>query len=143
MTNNFPEHYPRFEKPTPSSIQELMDTFYQKKFGARYNSQAGLIEPHGAACSLKLSVADIDRELLKIPRIKFFAEKNPRWQHGTELVCIAKVTLWVPAKYVAKRTIKLLQKPFKYVKALQNQVTHRHQNNRQSHTVDKNPFRVI
>ncbi|WP_413289282.1 hypothetical protein [Bdellovibrio sp. HCB337] len=128
MANNFPEHYPRYERSTPSATQDLMHAFYSKKFGNRYNSTQGLIEPVGEACAVKVHVADIDTDLLKIPRIKFFAEKNPRWQEGTELVCVAKVTLWVPAKYVAKRIYKLLQKPFKYVKALQNQVTHSYQN---------------
>jgi hypothetical protein len=143
MTNNFPEHFPRFERPTPEPIQKLMDAFYRKKFDKRYNSQAGLIEPQGEACALKLSVADIDRQLLNVPRIHFFAEKNPNWQHGTELACIAKVTLWVPVKYAAKRMLKLAQKPFKYVKALKNQVAHRDHNHSQSHAVDKDPFRIL
>lgn len=108
MANNFPLHYPRFEKPTPQKIQIFIDHFYTNKFGASYNSEKGLIQPQEISSSLKTTVADIDSDLLKHPRIHFFARQNPGWIYGQELTCIAEVTLWVPLRYTLKRIYKII-----------------------------------
>lgn len=106
MANNFPKHFPRFECPTPPFERAAMDQFYGSKFGASYISEKNWILPQGNSYALRVSVADIDYGLLKIPRISFFVERNPQWQKGYELTCIAHVSLWVPFRYFLKRTIK-------------------------------------
>lgn len=106
MANNFHTHYPRFEEKTPTFYQQLMDSFYAKKFKETYSLDKNLMTPVGESCHVKIDVAEIDEELLKIPRVNFFNKMNPDWQTGTELCCIARMTLFMPIKYTIKKFIK-------------------------------------
>ena len=110
MANNFQTHYPRFEEKTPVYYQEVMDSFYAKKFKETYSAEKNLMTPVGESCHVKHDVAEIDEELLKIPRVKFFNKMNPDWHTGTELCCIARMTLFMPVKYAIKKFIKGLLK---------------------------------
>jgi hypothetical protein len=107
MARNFATHYPRYEEPTPPIYEELMDNFYSMKFKHHYSSETGLITYEDDSCALKDSVAEITSEHLKDPRIAFFVEKNPKWSHGHELTCIAKMTVFMPLKYMLKKTFKV------------------------------------
>jgi hypothetical protein len=102
MANNFREHYPRYEERTPAHIQDIMNAFYGEKFGASYDARTGIITPHD--CRLREGVAAVTDELRrKVPRIEFFASKNPRWADGYELACIAEMTLFMPLYYSIKK----------------------------------------
>ena len=108
MTNNFPVHYPRFEKKTPTLTQETMNTFYSLRYPKGYDAAAGLIRIPQENGALKYDVAEIDTEkLLKYPRIRFFVDKNPQWQQGVELACIAQVDMTISLRYVVKRIKKI------------------------------------
>ncbi len=110
MTNNFPTHFPRFEMETPLAYKEVMDTFYTGRFGTCYSSSEKLIrfEKNKSSC-LKSDVAEIAEELRKNPRIAYFERRNPQWDRGVELACVARVNLWIPARYVIKRMLKFLK----------------------------------
>jgi len=109
MTNNFPVHYPRFEKPTPDRFRRIMDRFYQMRYGDLYAPAKGLIHfPSSSLSCLRPAVADLGPELLKHPRIYFYADHNPEWANGVELACVAEVTLWIPLRYALKRLAKTL-----------------------------------
>lgn len=121
MTNNFSVHYPRFEKGTPRSYQTVMEEFYGQRFGKLYDSKRNLIRFDQDKISyLKISVADITEELRRNPRIAFFEKANPDWKEGAELACVAKVTMWIPLRYVFKRFFKLFKatKPSRRFEAL-------------------------
>ena len=107
MANNFATHYPRYDQPIPAEYKKLMDDFYCVRFGENYDSSTGLISYLEKSCALKEHVADITSELLKEPRIAFFQQQNPKWAEGHELTCIAKMTIWMPFKYVLKKTFKV------------------------------------
>lgn len=110
MTNNFPVHYPRFEKNTPASYGDVMDAFYTRRFSDAYSPSEKLIRfENSKAVCLKSYVAEIADELRKNPRIAFFEKCNPQWHQGVELACVAKVTLWIPFRYVFKRLFKFLK----------------------------------
>ncbi|MBN8536481.1 MAG: hypothetical protein J0M15_05475 [Deltaproteobacteria bacterium] len=109
MANNFQIHYPRPDQPTPESIQAKLDSYYSNKFPDRYSKERGIITSVDNSGHLKISVADIDLQLLKNPKIHFFSLKNPKWQSGDELACIAIVTLWVPIRYAFKRILKWIK----------------------------------
>lgn len=107
MANNFATYYPRYEQETPDEYRALMDEFYAKKFGHHYQPSSGLITYEGKSCALRGNVAAITPELLAQPRVAFFQKKNPHWAQGQELTCIAKMTIWMPIKYVLKKTLKV------------------------------------
>ena len=107
MAKNFTTYYPRFDRPIPLEYKKLMDDFYSKKFSGLYDSHTGLIRHEGESCSLKEHVADITEDLLREPRINFFQQKNPSWAQGEELTCIAKMTFWMPFKYLLKKSLQV------------------------------------
>ena len=109
MANNFSTHYPRYERPTPALVQEIIDTFYKKKYPAFYNMETGLVVPKGPSCSVKENLAQISDSLLMNPRIDFFVRKNPNWNCGVELACIAEMTLLMPLYYSIKKFFKGLK----------------------------------
>jgi hypothetical protein len=103
MTNNFLSYYPRFDRQTPAPAQELIDSFYNAHFAERFNAATGVVRAVNQSGHLKVTVADIEPSLLAHPRIKFFADKNPGWQSGDELACVARVSLLVPVRHSMKR----------------------------------------
>ena len=107
MANNFSEHYPRFERPTPARARRMLDAFYSTLYPEHYDSKTGLIESQIDACRLKPGVAGIPTALLKSnPKVAFFEQRNPRWARGAELACIARMTLRMPFQYVLKVLMK-------------------------------------
>jgi hypothetical protein len=102
MANNFAEHWPRYEAPTPPDKQEVLDAFAGALFPEAYQRDSGLIAFDSSLGQLKSGVAAITSELLSHPRIAFFAERNPSWRRGTELACIARMTWSMPVYYAAK-----------------------------------------
>jgi hypothetical protein len=107
MANNFSEHYPRFERPTPARVKLVMGAFYSTLYPERYDPKTGLIESRTDASRLKPGVAAIPTALLKSnPRIAFFERLNPRWPQGAELACIARMTLLMPFHYALKVLMK-------------------------------------
>lgn len=102
MANNFPEHYPRYDRPTPPDTKALMDAFYSALFSDDYDPKAGVVRD-SEADRLKAGVAEISEQLIESnPRIAFFQRSNPWWREGVELACIARMTLWMPALYAIK-----------------------------------------
>jgi hypothetical protein len=103
MANNFSEYYPRFDKPTPARKRLLMEAFYSALYANEYDAQAGLIRPSKEAYKLKSGVASISSALASTnPKIAFFQAANPEWQKGSELACLARMTLWMPFTYALK-----------------------------------------
>jgi hypothetical protein len=104
MANNFSTHYPRFERRTPAAVQEILDIFYSAKFGELFDRQSGLMIPIGPSCRLRDGVAAVTDELRSaLPRVDFFARRNPGWDDGVELACVAEMQLLMPFKYFLKK----------------------------------------
>ena len=112
MANNFSNHYPRFEEATPAREQGLIDGFADMLFGSSYRRERGVVEFEESLGQLRPGIADVPNSAsFKNPRIAFFAQQNPDWMKGTELVCIAEMTFGMPFFYVFKRWWKLVLRP--------------------------------
>ncbi|HVH44622.1 MAG TPA: hypothetical protein VM925_19845 [Labilithrix sp.] len=107
MANNFEDHHPRPEQPIGTWEKAVLDSFAKTLYRDEYDPTTGLIsfpESHG---QLRRGVAPITDELrAKYPRIAFFEERNPTWEGGTELACIARMTWSMPLKYTLKAYLK-------------------------------------
>jgi hypothetical protein len=105
MANNFSTYFPRFDRETPAQECEILHAFGEGLFGGDYNAKKGLVvfdESHG---HLKAGVAEVPALGSEPnPRIPFFERMNPTWRQGTELLCIGKMTLWMPIEYGIKKT---------------------------------------
>lgn len=107
MANNFPTHWPRHEKPTPAFAQAVIDGFARQKYRDFYDAERGLIVYPSSHGQLKAGVANIDADLLRENRrVAFFQERNPTWQQGDELCCLAEMTFWMPFQYLLKTLTK-------------------------------------
>ena len=111
LANNFREHYPRYEFETPLKAQSLLDGFALSLFAKDYQADTGLIVFQESLGQLKSGIADVPCDVaLKNPRIRYFADKNPSWATGAELMCIAKMTWSMPVYYAMKSWWKLVAK---------------------------------
>ncbi len=105
MANNFAWYFPHIKRETPEFEKNLMLKFYSSKFGKNYDHQTGIINfGSKATAKLKSNVAPISKELSgQVPKIGFFEAKNPHWQEGNELACVARMTFLMPVQYVLKK----------------------------------------
>ncbi len=111
MTNNFPVHYPRYEKPTPPFMQAMIDTFGKDLYPHNYDSATGIVQfshqNDSQKDSLKEDITPITDEMCaRNPRIAFFAKKNPHWAQGDELACVADLSFSVPFTHALKNMKK-------------------------------------
>lgn len=113
MTNNFPTHWPRFDRSTPKFEREVIRRFAEHLYPGRvvdrspaaFSERAGDVSvlkfDEGAPC-LRESVAPIREDLLKFSNVRFFESANPDWRNGHELCCLAPIGPAVFLKFVAK-----------------------------------------
>ena len=83
--------YPRFDEPTPQSIQTMMNAMASERFGKNYDAESGIVRLD-APSVLKDGYVDIPENRLADPNIAFFAEHNPGHLHGDELLCFAELS---------------------------------------------------
>jgi len=113
MANNFIEHYPRHEKPTPKNKQKLIDAFATQLFGDSYCEESGCCRFPESLGQLREGVAPLKKEEVDgNSRIQFFLENNPGWIEGEELVCLARMSWSMPVSYLAKSWWKLVAAPW-------------------------------
>lgn len=125
MANNFPEHYPRVERETPVKEKKIIEGFSNALYSEYFDPKTGVISFSETVDKdyLKQDITPITKELLlQNPRIKYFAEKNPGWESGHELACIAKMTFSMPFKYQSKFLKKQLRRTLNKLPIFGNQV---------------------
>ncbi len=110
MANNFPEHWPRHERPTPPARQALLDALAQHLFPDDYDARCGLIRFPPEHGRLRKGIAATDPALVAgHPRIGFFEARNPDWRQGVELACIASMSWTMPLRYAVKAALRGLR----------------------------------
>lgn len=105
MANNFFEHWPRPERATPERAQRLMDAVYGRLFPDRYDGASGILR---GTCRLKPGVVPPGEGA----RAGYFARRNPGWERGDELACVARFTLHNALFYLAKTGRNTWQRRF-------------------------------
>lgn len=107
MARNFPARYwPRHDAPTPAGIAGLIASLARRRYGDAWDGEKGVIRfarPQGA---LAAHVAPITTELRKLPEVDFLIARNPDYQQGVELACVAHIT---PLD-LARAALKMLRK---------------------------------
>jgi hypothetical protein len=84
--------YPNWRYPTPTRIQQILDTMATAKFGNAYQPDKGLIRFEHSKGHLKGQWADVPAHLTDKPDIQYFLERNPGYHVGDELACITELT---------------------------------------------------
>jgi hypothetical protein len=84
------EFFPRFDAPTPTDKQRLLNQLAREHFGANFDSDAGIVRfPHPQRLRAGLKEVPSCRET--DPHVTFFLSRNPGHQNGDELVCLAEL----------------------------------------------------
>lgn len=103
MANNFPTYHPAPGAPMPDGARRVRDAFGERLFGRHYRPERGLVVFDTSRGQLKPGVADpADGLRAQDPKVAFFEAANPTWRQGTELLCLAPMTLDMPFRYLPK-----------------------------------------
>jgi hypothetical protein len=102
LARNFPEHWPRYDRPTPPWQAALLDHLGTTQFGDSWDARTGVLQHPAPLGRLRDDVAPVEPELLEHPDVRFFSEQNPGHALGDELCCLGHVGLDLWASYTAK-----------------------------------------
>ena len=83
--------YPCYDRPTPPRRQTLLDFLAQRQFQHHYDAIAGIVrlpQPQQLCPELR----GIPPQRLRDPHIRFFAQRNPGYERGDELVCLTEIS---------------------------------------------------
>lgn len=104
MANNFGESFPQPDAEIPKSMGNLMNEVYSHLYPDSWNRGTGLIHNTHGEYHIKYGVAAPDEFLVSNNRrVAYFLKRNPGWQDGDELACLAKMKSSDLANYVLKR----------------------------------------
>lgn len=84
------EYWPRHDRPTPTSMEDLLNAIALRRFGRHYDASIGLLRFPSSRGHLKEQWAEVHDAALDKPAVRFFLERNPRYAQGEELVCLAE-----------------------------------------------------
>ena len=88
----FRQFYPRHGLATPSSEVEILRALGRWKFRESYDEELGVVRPTGDSCRLRAGVGEVTPARMRDPEVRFFAERNPGYQMGHELCCLARLS---------------------------------------------------
>ena len=80
------QYYPNRKTPPPPEIQSLMNQLARERFGAHYLPERGIV--HYPQSQGHLKARWHNSAAGRNPEAQCFAEKNPHYQQGDELVCL-------------------------------------------------------
>lgn len=102
LTNNFPIHYPSYEKNN-IKLEGVVDHYCKTLYPDAYNEEDKLLNFGEDYQFLKDDVAQITDAMTKNdPNIRHFTKLNPSWDKGVELPCAGEVTFYSFWTYLVK-----------------------------------------
>lgn len=100
LARNFPDFYPKRGGTASTDLQELVIEYCDAMFPGKLDHDKMLLDFGEGANCLKEHVAAITDDMRADPDIAFFEQRNPTWQRGTELPCIARTDLKTFLSYI-------------------------------------------
>ena len=98
LVHHFPRSFPRVDRPADPDLRATLQRLAHSRFGHAYDPQTGVISFPIAHERVRDQVAPIDRPLMSDPHVAFFASRNPGYERGDELACLAHVRLVDPIR---------------------------------------------
>jgi hypothetical protein len=87
----FKEFFPRFDAGWLDFEKKLLDHLARQRFNSQYDPDTGLIRFHQSRERLKPQYAVVESGRLHNAHIHFFLDRNPNFQQGDELACLALI----------------------------------------------------
>jgi hypothetical protein len=106
------EFWPRYDQSTPTSMQSIMDALGNRKWPEYYDSSSGLLKFPSLLGQLKSEIADVPAARADDPHVKFFLDRNPTYREGSELVCLAPISL-ENTKSIGRRLIEQAMRDYR------------------------------
>jgi len=111
MARNFPGRYwPRHDAPTPRSIDALIASLARHRYGTAWDEGRRVIRFARSQGALAAHVAPITAEVRALPEVDFLVARNPDYQRGVELACVARITLRDLARAALKMARKIVRR---------------------------------
>ena len=109
LARNFPEFWPRHDRPTPAWPGQLLDALAREKYGEAWIPERGVLhftEPQGR---LRGGVAPIGATERRDEHIRFFDARNPRAADGDELCCLGRINAALALNHLRRRLHRLVR----------------------------------
>jgi hypothetical protein len=110
------EFWPRYDRDTPESARITLDALANFKWPGYYQPQTGLLEFPSSLGNLKSEIAGVSGARSEDPNVQFFLKRNPNYLKGTELVCLAPISL-ENTKSIGRRLIQQAVREFQQQRA--------------------------
>ena len=102
MANNFDRYYPHPDQQH-EDLEPLVKSYCDALFPGYYAPHTRVLDFGESAQRLRRGVAAVSDELVReVPKVRFFQERNPTWNRGTELPCIALLSWTTITKAITK-----------------------------------------
>lgn len=88
----FKKFCPKADYTENEMEKKIKDIYAEKIYGNRYNKENGIVKNDGTNDFLRENVVVLSEKQLKNKNVQFFLEKNPSYQKGDELVCLAEIS---------------------------------------------------
>ena len=88
----FKNFCPKTDYTESEMEKKIKDIYAEKIYGNRYNKKIGIVKNDGTNDFLRENVVVLWEKQLKNKNVQFFLEKNPSYQKGDELVCLAEIS---------------------------------------------------
>jgi hypothetical protein len=82
--------HPRYDEPTASDVQALIEAFARERFGPRYDPTRGIVR-FARPQVLHPDLLAVPEGRRVDPHVAFFLERNPGYVEGDELVCLTRI----------------------------------------------------
>ena len=88
----FKNFCPKADYTESEMEKKIKDIYAEKIYKSRYCKENGIVKNDGTNDFLRENVVVLSEKQLKNKNIQFFLEKNPNYQKGDELVCLAEIS---------------------------------------------------
>lgn len=110
MAKNFPEYWPRHDRPTPAWQAAIIDDFARYRYPEAWVPELGILHFDKPAGRLRQRMAPVDDAARAVPEVCFFEERNPRHAEGDELCCIGRINGLLWTSYMSKLGRRLVSR---------------------------------
>jgi len=108
LARNFPEFWPRRERPTPPWPAAVLTQLARERFGDTFDAERGILSAGGGR--LQSFVAPIEEASASDPDALFFETVNPGHANGDELCCIGFIDARMFIFYAGKTVRRSLRR---------------------------------
>ena len=88
----FRSFFPRFDRPTPNWERHIVDVLGANIGGAFYDSSRSIIRASERKDFVRVGLGEPGLRMKSDPHVRFFVERNPGFERGDELCCLARLS---------------------------------------------------